>query len=382
MHGGWRLAVERRPYIRAGHLEKIGGFATESVTEDFLCTFRMSEAGFKTVYLSEPLSEGLAAEGLAEYIVQRGRWALGTMQIFNVYNPFSFMHRLCFRQRLSLLDSFLYWVTTFPWRLVTVFAPILFWWFGLRVVHASAADFFHHFLPSFFASTLTLNWIGKGFFVPLIPGIAALVPSLTICRAITMGLFTKGPHKFRVTAKGADRNAVVVHWSIMKVFAIPLVLTAAGLALPLLTDYSPTAHAGDEDSIMLLWSLYSIVSLGVTMLVCIERPRPLHTMRNPVTEVGVAARSGYYRMWLKDLSADGATLRGVRHFAEGETVRIQMPYVGELPATATRVFTEGATVTFAITDAQRALLLAKLHAEMSPASKAAAGEPALTGAST
>ena len=267
----------------------------------------MAEAGYKTVYLSEPLSEGLAAEGLAEYIVQRGRWALGLMQIVrNIYNPLSFKHRLSFRQRLGLLDSFLFWVTTFPWRLATMFAPILYWWFGISVVDASAAQYLHYFLPSYLASTLTLNWIGKGMFVPLIPDVAALLPSLAICRAMYMGLFTKGPHKFRVTAKGADRNAIVVHWSIIKIFAVPFILTAVGSALPFITDYSPTAHAGDNANVMLFWSLYSVAALGLTMLVCIERPRPLHTMRNPVTEVGVTAHSGYSRMWLKDLSPDGA----------------------------------------------------------------------------
>ena len=67
--------------VRVGAVEAIGGFPTESVTEDFLLTLRLSENGWRTVYLNEPLTEGLAPEGLQEYIVQRGRWCLGMMQI-------------------------------------------------------------------------------------------------------------------------------------------------------------------------------------------------------------------------------------------------------------------------------------------------------------
>ena len=37
--------------------------------------------GYTTSYLNEPLTLGLAPEGLKEYITQRGRWCLGFMQI-------------------------------------------------------------------------------------------------------------------------------------------------------------------------------------------------------------------------------------------------------------------------------------------------------------
>lgn len=56
---------------RTHALMEIGGFPTESVTEDFLVTLRLDERGWRTVYLNEPLTEGLAPEGLQEYIVQR-----------------------------------------------------------------------------------------------------------------------------------------------------------------------------------------------------------------------------------------------------------------------------------------------------------------------
>ena len=37
--------------------------------------------GYETHWLNERLSVGLSAEGLPEYITQRTRWCLGTMQV-------------------------------------------------------------------------------------------------------------------------------------------------------------------------------------------------------------------------------------------------------------------------------------------------------------
>lgn len=66
--------------MRVRALQDCGGLATETVTEDMLTTFRMREHGWRTVFLNERLSLGLAPEGLAEYITQRGRWCLGAIQ--------------------------------------------------------------------------------------------------------------------------------------------------------------------------------------------------------------------------------------------------------------------------------------------------------------
>src|SRR5439155_21272356 len=67
--------------IRLSALESCGGFPTDSVTEDFLLTLRLDRSGWRTVYLNESLSIGLAPEGMKEYVTQRGRWCLGLMQI-------------------------------------------------------------------------------------------------------------------------------------------------------------------------------------------------------------------------------------------------------------------------------------------------------------
>ena len=101
--------------IRFPQLMRLGGFPTDSVTEDYLVTLKMKQAGFRTVYLNERLSLGLAPEGLKEYITQRSRWALGFMQIFRgTLGPLRPHNGLSIVDRVSLTEAFLYWAAATP----------------------------------------------------------------------------------------------------------------------------------------------------------------------------------------------------------------------------------------------------------------------------
>ena len=77
----WGIAVccGTSSIVRWRALEAIGDFPTSSVTEDYLLTATLAMHGYATVYLNEALSEGLAPEGLREFITQRARWCLGLM---------------------------------------------------------------------------------------------------------------------------------------------------------------------------------------------------------------------------------------------------------------------------------------------------------------
>ena len=66
--------------FRVAALQACGGMATATVTEDMLTSFRIEEEGYRTVFLNEQLSLGLAPEGLLEYTCQRSRWCLGAIQ--------------------------------------------------------------------------------------------------------------------------------------------------------------------------------------------------------------------------------------------------------------------------------------------------------------
>lgn len=95
--------------IRFDALIGIGGFPTDSVTEDYLLSLRLRQAGFQTVYLNQQLSLGLVPEGLAEYTTQRGRWCLGFEQIcMGASSPLRLGNNLPLIHRIMLLETFIY----------------------------------------------------------------------------------------------------------------------------------------------------------------------------------------------------------------------------------------------------------------------------------
>ena len=67
--------------VRRDRLAEIGGFPSRAISEDINLTYTMLAKGYETWWLNEKLSIGLSAEGIPEYITQRARWCLGTIQV-------------------------------------------------------------------------------------------------------------------------------------------------------------------------------------------------------------------------------------------------------------------------------------------------------------
>lgn len=361
----WGIAIcsGTSSMIRRRALDEIGGVPTQSVTEDFLLTLRLSEHGWRTVYLNEALTEGLAAEGLPEYVTQRGRWCLGMMQIVrNVYNPFG-DNKLDLPHRLSVLDSFLYWTTTFSFRLAGLICPLLYWWAGITVVNASVTDIIVYYVPYFLSVMAALNWITKGLFIPILNDVAQLVAAWPICRAAALGLLTKGPHKFSVTAKGGDRTRIIIQWPLMRPFLILLALSVGGLIVSLTSDFvfNTASTAGEGMVVIMFWTIYNIVVLLVAIAVCIDRPRYNRPQRQIVEPVTLTTDGEAHRGWLVNLGPGGARISGPAGLAVGTVGTLELPVIGSIEAFIVAPTRDGYRLRFTPTPAQRAQIIEKLH---------------------
>jgi cellulose synthase (UDP-forming) len=298
--------------MRWSSLMKIGGFPTGSVTEDFLITLRLQEEGYSTVYLNEALTEGLAPEGLGEYITQRGRWCLGLIQIVRgPMGPFS-RSRLRLVDRLGLLDSFLYWATTYPFRIACLLVPLLYWFFGVTVVDASLPGVLSYFLPYFAAVLIVLNWISGGLIVPILNDVSQLLGAREITKAVLMGLLQPKNQKFKVTTKGGDRTRVIVQWPLLLPMLVVFVLTVAGLLFNVVTDVVFERDPGDGKGVILFWTLYNLGVLAATMAVCIELPRRASANAGGAVAVTVRAPGLLMRGWSMRLTAEDAWIAAGR----------------------------------------------------------------------
>ncbi|SFE93693.1 glycosyltransferase [Roseivivax sediminis] len=343
-------------------LQDLGGLPTESVTEDFMLTLALQSIGWRSVYLAEPLTEGLAPEGLKEYVTQRARWCLGLMQIArSSMGPFA-KNGLRLRDRWSVVDSVFYWMTTFPFRIAAVVFPLLYWFFNITVVDARLPDVISHFGTFYLWIIVVLNLLSRGMVVPILNDVSQLIGAIPISRAAFTGLLKPHGHPFSVTAKGGDRSGIVVQWRMMAPFAIFLGLTLIGLCLGIVSDRFAYNDAGDGKWVVLFWSLYNVVVLSVTIIACVELPRrEIHIADAPerVTfDDGVEARE----VWLTSLTADTARLRG-RRYPPTARGTLEIADVGQIEAFVISQTRDGARVQLLPDEAQREALFVKFYAE-------------------
>ncbi|ETX26465.1 glycosyltransferase family 2 protein, partial [Roseivivax isoporae] len=360
---GWGLAIccGTSSMMRLSALNDLGGFPTESVTEDFMLTIALQTRGWKTVYLNEPLTEGLAPEGLKEYVTQRARWCLGLMQIIrSSLGPLS-RANLRLRDRWSLLDSLFYWLTTYIFRVAAIVYPLLYWYFNVTVVDAELPDVLAIFGTYYVWTVAALNLSTKGMIVPIIHDVSHLIGAIPIARAAVTGLLRPKGHPFSVTAKGGDRSRVVVQWRMMAPFLLLFLLTLGGLLIGIVSDSYAFNDAGDGKWVVLFWTLYNLVVLFITMVACVELPRrERHVTDAPERAIFVA--DGKPRgLWITSLTADTVRLRG-HVYATGTRGTLRLRDVGDVEAYVIASTKDGARLHILPTNAEREALFLRFYA--------------------
>lgn len=119
--------------IRRKHLEAVGGFPENTITEDSLLGLEFHALGYKVFYYNRPLAIGLAASSFEEYIKQRCRWAKGNIQIITNPANWRYYAKLNFVQRFFYLSGLLYFFSPIA-RLIYLFAPVLFLFFDISPI--------------------------------------------------------------------------------------------------------------------------------------------------------------------------------------------------------------------------------------------------------
>jgi cellulose synthase (UDP-forming) len=296
--------------VRFEPLRRIGGLPTDSVTEDYLLTLRMKEAGYTTAYLNEALTLGLAPEGLKEYISQRARWCLGFMQIMRGRSgPFSWSSKLTFIDRLSLIDTFLMWAAVYPFRLVGIIVPILYLLFDIKSVRAELPDVALYFLPFFLWHTFAMSWLTRGRVLPVMSDVSQLIAAPQVLKAAIVGLSKPQGHKFSVTAKGGDRNLRFIEWPLLKFYGIFLALTFVSVGYAFHVNIQ--GDGPQFGALALFWSWYNFVVLTIVCFVCIEQPRRRKAERFETNELVTLIFDGKEHLrQLVDISISGAQIAG------------------------------------------------------------------------
>jgi cellulose synthase (UDP-forming) len=347
--------------LRYGPLMRIGGFPTDSVTEDYLASLRLKEIGYRTIYLNEALSLGLAPEGLKEYVSQRARWALGFIQICRgPSGPLSLKANWSLLERIMLSETFLHWSATHIFRLMALVVPALYLLLNIQAVYAGVPDAIAHLLPFFVVQAAMITWLTRGRVLPMMADLSQLLGATDIARSVFIGLFRPQGHKFDVTAKGGDRTKGFVQWRMLRIFLAYLALNVAGILWAFVLD--DTRSLADASIIAYIWTWYNIVVLTMACFVCVEASQGRHGDRFQSSGLAIITVGDVRRtMPIDNISVSGMRLCGAVPGPIGTEVRVQFDAI-DVTATIMRADAGSFAVQFAPSQEMHATLVRHVYA--------------------
>ena len=141
--------------LRRTALDEVGGMSEFSIAEDFLTSLLVHEKGWKSVYVSEVLAEGLAPEDFLSYYKQQFRWTRGSLEVVFKYNPL-FRKGLTWNQRIQYLASASFYVSGLVVAL-NALLPLLYFYTGLEPLRISTMLLALIFLPYLIITLYTLQ---------------------------------------------------------------------------------------------------------------------------------------------------------------------------------------------------------------------------------
>lgn len=349
---------------RRAAVEEIGGYPTETITEDILLSFKLIDAGYVTRYLNEKLSSGLAPETIGEYIKQRSRWGIGAIQSLFVHcGPFG-RNNLDFIHRLLFLETANYWLSLPTFCLFGLFAPLLYWIGGIAILRAEAAEYAYHFLPAFIASTTLFVWISSGRIMPLLTDLTEFVCASRVAPAVWKALLFRKAQPFRVTAKGMLTDRVQINWTVMLEAGALFVLTTIALLSYRTALVDGLQPDGGDPTLYTFWSCWNLLILALVMLLAVERPRQRREERFDLNEPASLLWQGSREpARLLDMSVSGARVEIAPALApqlRDADVIIEITGIGPVTAHVTNAGGRNVNLRFGA-GAPRAAIIVKLY---------------------
>lgn len=310
--------------LRRAALLDVGGVATDTVVEDAHTSMRLNQRGWRVAYHDEVMAHGVAPEEIRAFVVQRGRWARGSLQMLRLDPPFR-ARGLDLRQRIEYLASSLHFLEG-PQRLVGLLTPAAVLATGALPLSAHPALYLAVFVPQLVLTPLA-SWALTGGRYRLLEGERyAIVRMEAYLRALSV-LPRGRAGGFRVTPKGvrADRG------SLWRALRLPLAICAATVAA---LGYQTTAHLLDlpgrlpptASTATTLWALVNVALIVQAVLWARSVQHRRRSHRFPVSlhaaysSGGRAIPSATGR--LADISRHGARLWVPGRREVGEVLRL------------------------------------------------------------
>ena len=283
--------------LRRSALDRIGGMAVGTVTEDAHTSLRMQANGWNTAYINIPQAAGLATGSLREHIRLRVRWARGMAQILRIDNPL-LAPGLTVAQRLCCFNAMTHFLYALP-RLIFLTAPLICLLFGRVNIPGYWAAILAYALPHIVLSNIASARIQGRHRFSLWNEICESVLAPWIFLPTLLSFLNPKAHTFSESAHDGVVNGGFFDRRTARPFLFLIVINLLGIlcAIPRLIRFPVAAHAfpghffaGMYDShhsgiilINLLWASFNLVILAVATSLAWENRQRRQSVRVTMT---------------------------------------------------------------------------------------------------
>ncbi len=263
--------------VRRSSLEEINGFPEVSITEDFHLSYVLLSKGYKTRFLNERLSTGLATQDIAEFVVQRSRWCVGTLQCLFIEGGWLRSKGLSILDRLFFLDPILYHLSSL-WTFFLLLSPVVFWWFGVPPFFSDFGHLLIVFAPRMMIVLLGFYWLSEQKTIPVVSELGRVVGIFYLVSSIFKVFLNPFKQNFRITIKSQKLDRAIIYWPILWPLLTLMGAIIMGIALRYFEVLSIDIIWRSDMSLMISLTIYVLWLLFLSALTCVQRPMPEGTL--------------------------------------------------------------------------------------------------------
>ena len=268
--------------MRRKHLDEVGGIAIGVIVEDWATGMSLQAKGYKSLFLNEMVSVGAAPENFSSYLVQRVRWAEGTIKI--LYTKFSPLRipGLNLIQKINHMSSVIFWIDQAT-QSISYVAPALFFLLGMRSMDTSLLEIIYYWVPNYFFGLFLVSWVIGSRTILVTYSYNALMCFYLFPTVISTLLFPNRKVKFKVTDKGLSNKQTTLNFKLMRPIIILLVVNLIAVGVSVFKAHSSDFFIGAE-VINLLWAQFIAIVLAISVIAGIDLVEERESLRVKCSE--------------------------------------------------------------------------------------------------
>lgn len=292
--------------LRRDALNKIGGFATGTVTEDLHTSIRLHKSRYQSVYYPEPVAYGLAPLTVDGFLVQRLRWGRGAMQVWRRERVLT-STQLTIVQKLNYMASMLTYFDGWQ-KLVFYLTPAVVLSSGVLPIADVGWAFIGHLLPYYLLTFWVFEEVGRGYGHSIFIEQYNLARFAIFIRSTLGRLGQREADGFAITPK--TESGVPSLRLIWPQYAV-LIINGCAICYAMLRHYSGGDLAPGALAFNVFWAGVNLWLAAALLEFTVRRPRRRRSYRFPLPlpislQLGGSGNTAY--AMVRDVSPDGLRL--------------------------------------------------------------------------